>query len=106
MSVQMKDWPIGTPMLVQHPMPPDGEVREILYVREADGPVHYDYNVRVCRLLTLQGHKNSDPRYRGGPRPCRDPGEADGRTVVVDPWLSNWPEEIIDAMTVYHKGAA
>lgn len=105
MTIQMKDWPIGAPMLVQHPMPPDGEVREILYVREPDGPVRYDYNVRICRLLTLQGHKNSDPRYRAGPRVCRDPGEADGRTVVVDPGRSNWSDEITKAVAAYRRAA-
>lgn len=81
MLIQLKDATPEQIVTLHHKIGDDGEFREVVYRREADGPVRYPYNVPVTRLRTVQGHAGQFPRYDCGGE-FRDPGEADGRTIV------------------------
>lgn len=87
----------GQIMLVRSNMG-HGEAREIIYRREPDRPTAFPYTVRVTRIRTMQGEHENKPRYDSGAYVCRDPGEMDGRTLVEDPWTSNWVPLVIEAV--------
>lgn len=60
----------------------DDETRETFYIRDANDVCRYPYNVPIARIGLVQGDPTSNqPRVvRILNNPCRDPGEADGRT--------------------------
>lgn len=101
--MHLKDISPGYLALVQHRMP-DGSIREILYVREQERPgLLYDYDVPICRIRVMQGQAGHAPRYDTGIQFCRDPGEADGRTVVLAPYDSLWLRETMAAYVAYRE---
>lgn len=62
----------------------DDEFRETFYLRETGRACRYGYNVPIARLGYVQGAVDAPPRrVHLLDVPCRDPGEADGRTPCL-----------------------
>lgn len=88
--MQLKDVSPGSICFMQERMGDDRnamEVREVFYVRDPDALCRHSHNVRIGRIGIAQGDatdaaNGGTPRYHRFGAPCRDPGEADGRTKV------------------------
>ena len=59
------------------------EIREVFYLVDQPRQCR-EHHVAVALLGIIQGEKGLAPRYVRVGKPCRDPGEADGRVVVRD----------------------
>lgn len=69
----------------------DDEFRETFYVRDPARPCRYGYNVPIGRIGFVQGAIDAPARViRFLKLPCRDPGEADGRTPCMHVEESRW----------------
>lgn len=94
--MKLKDVPFGAVCYTSERLGDDKsnmEVREVFYIRDPDGPCRHPHNVRIARIGIAQGNASEwTPRYaRKADPPCRDPGEADGRT----------PVQLVGAFTVW-----
>lgn len=79
------------------------EVREVFYIRDPERPYRYPHNVPVALLGMVQGDVDCEeweaiaPRFMRISGPSRDPGEADGRTIVQSMVWSIWAKHPVVA---------